>query len=282
MASWVIGSGADWLKGGKYNFTDPAVVKAVDNWRQSVGYAPKGTNSATARQLFVDGKVAFLRDGPWVWGAVEKASAENKPNLRITGPAVPGDAGRREQQPAPRGEDRSGEEGGRVELHPDGGVARVAAQVRADRLAGAAQGRGDRGRHRREAAAQGRQRRGGEGAQPVPRGAGGARELQRLRHAGHQGRDEDDLDAGADGEGAGGSAGGAGAAGPSEVGEWMPCGSGFSRTMFVRLKPDPQGLRHGESHAEIRRAAARLAAADCRRSRRSRCSSRGRSTSSCR
>jgi multiple sugar transport system substrate-binding protein len=49
MASWVIGSGADWLKGGRYNFTDPDVVKAVDGWRQSVGYAPKGTNSATAR-----------------------------------------------------------------------------------------------------------------------------------------------------------------------------------------------------------------------------------------
>lgn len=95
MASWVIGSGADWLKGGRYNFTDPAVVKAVDNWRQSVSYAPKGTNSATARQLFVDGKVAFLRDGPWVWGAVEKASAENRPNLRIAGlpfPVTPGGA----------------------------------------------------------------------------------------------------------------------------------------------------------------------------------------------
>jgi multiple sugar transport system substrate-binding protein len=95
MASWVIGSGADWLKGGKYNFTDPAVVKAVDGWRQSVSYAPKGTNSATARQLFIDGKVAFLRDGPWVWGAVEKAGADVKPNLKIAGlpfPVTPGGA----------------------------------------------------------------------------------------------------------------------------------------------------------------------------------------------
>jgi multiple sugar transport system substrate-binding protein len=83
MASWVIGSGADWLKGGRYNFTDPAVVKAIEGWRQSIAYAPKGTNSATARQLFIDGKVTFLRDGPWVWGAVAKAPAEVKPNLRI-------------------------------------------------------------------------------------------------------------------------------------------------------------------------------------------------------
>jgi multiple sugar transport system substrate-binding protein len=83
MASWVIGSGADWLKGGKYNFTDPAVVKAVDGWRQSIAFAPKGTNSATARQLFLDGKVAFLRDGPWVFGALDKAPAEVRPNLKI-------------------------------------------------------------------------------------------------------------------------------------------------------------------------------------------------------
>jgi multiple sugar transport system substrate-binding protein len=83
VASFVIGEGADWLKGGKYNFTDPAVVKAVDQWRQATGYAPKGTNSATARQLFIDGKVTFLRDGPWVWGALAKAPADVRPNLKI-------------------------------------------------------------------------------------------------------------------------------------------------------------------------------------------------------
>ena len=83
MASWVVGSGADWLKGGRYNFTDPAVVKAVEGWRQSIAFAPKGTNSATARQLFIDGKVTFLRDGPWVWGALAKAPADVKPHLRI-------------------------------------------------------------------------------------------------------------------------------------------------------------------------------------------------------
>jgi multiple sugar transport system substrate-binding protein len=95
MATWVIGSGADWLKGGKYNFTDPAVVKAIDDWRTSVSYAPKGTNSATARQLFIDGKTAFLRDGPWVWGALAKAPAETRPQLKVTGlpfPVEPGGA----------------------------------------------------------------------------------------------------------------------------------------------------------------------------------------------
>jgi multiple sugar transport system substrate-binding protein len=95
MASWVISSGAEWLKGGKYNFTDPAVVKAIDGWRQSLAYAPKGTNSATARQLFIDGKVTFLRDGPWVWGALAQAPADVRPHLKIGAlpfPVTPGGA----------------------------------------------------------------------------------------------------------------------------------------------------------------------------------------------
>jgi multiple sugar transport system substrate-binding protein len=54
-----------------------------------------GTNSATARQLFIDGKVAFLRDGPWVWGALAKSPADVRPNLRIGAlpfPVTPGGA----------------------------------------------------------------------------------------------------------------------------------------------------------------------------------------------
>ena len=141
MASWVIGSGADWLKGGKYNFTDPAVVKAVDNWRQSIAYAPKGTNSATARQLFIDGKVDVPARRPVGVGRAREVAGRRAAEPEDRRAAVPGDAGRREQLAASRGEDRREEEGGRVELHPDGRVARVAEQVRADRIAGAAQGR---------------------------------------------------------------------------------------------------------------------------------------------
>ena len=46
-------------------------------------------------ELFIDGKTAFLRDGPWVWGAVEKAPAETKPQLKVAGlpfPVEPGGA----------------------------------------------------------------------------------------------------------------------------------------------------------------------------------------------
>jgi multiple sugar transport system substrate-binding protein len=83
-ATWVLGEKQDWLKGGKYNFTDPGVVAAMDQFRKSLTYAPPGTNSASARQLFIDGKAAFLRDGPWVWATLQKAKPETRPLLKMT------------------------------------------------------------------------------------------------------------------------------------------------------------------------------------------------------
>jgi len=83
-ATWVLGEKQDWLKGNKYNFTDPGVVAAMDQFRKSLTYAPPGTNSAVARQLFMDGKAAFLRDGPWVWATLQKAKPEMRPLLKMT------------------------------------------------------------------------------------------------------------------------------------------------------------------------------------------------------
>jgi len=71
--------GAKLIKDGKYNLTDPAVVKAIENYRTTVGgNAPLGNNSTIARQLFVDGKAAFLIDGPWMYARIE----ETKPEIR--------------------------------------------------------------------------------------------------------------------------------------------------------------------------------------------------------
>ncbi len=82
-ATWVLGQKQDWLKGNKYNFGDPGVVAAMDQFRKSLTFAPPGTNSAVARQLFIDGKAAFLRDGPWVWATLQKAKPEMRPVLKM-------------------------------------------------------------------------------------------------------------------------------------------------------------------------------------------------------
>lgn len=81
--TWVMGQGLDWVRDGKYNFTDPKIVAAVEQYRRSMRSAPPGTNSTTARQLFLDGKAAFLRDGPWIWAFIDKAPAATKASLKV-------------------------------------------------------------------------------------------------------------------------------------------------------------------------------------------------------
>lgn len=77
-------AGTSVIKDGAYNLTSPEVVAAVETYREVVGKnAPLGNNSAVARQLFVDGRTAFLVDGPWVWSWLEGASPEMRPNLHM-------------------------------------------------------------------------------------------------------------------------------------------------------------------------------------------------------
>jgi multiple sugar transport system substrate-binding protein len=82
MQRYIGYAGTSVVKDGKYNLASPEVVAAVETYRNVVGKnAPLGNNSAVARQLFVDGKTAFLVDGPWVWSWLEKATPEMRPNL---------------------------------------------------------------------------------------------------------------------------------------------------------------------------------------------------------
>lgn len=69
---------------GNYNLTDPGVVAAIENYRETVGEnAPLGNNSTIARQLFTDGRTAFLIDGPWMYANFENASGDVRPNLEM-------------------------------------------------------------------------------------------------------------------------------------------------------------------------------------------------------
>ena len=83
VGTWVTGEGASFFKANQYNFTDPAVIRAVDKFRAAVKNAPKGTSSEQARQLFVDGKIAMLRDGPWVNAQLKKAPEATRGALKM-------------------------------------------------------------------------------------------------------------------------------------------------------------------------------------------------------
>jgi multiple sugar transport system substrate-binding protein len=82
-ASWATGEGVSFYKNGQYNFTDPAVVASIDRFRQAVKNAPKGVSTESARQLFIDGKIAMMRDGPWFTASLKNASDPVRSHLKV-------------------------------------------------------------------------------------------------------------------------------------------------------------------------------------------------------
>ena len=85
LGTWVTGEKASFFSAdGDYAMTNPELIKVVDQFREAMTYAPPGVTSETGRQLFIDGKGAFLRDGPFVWSTVQKAKEDIRPHLKMT------------------------------------------------------------------------------------------------------------------------------------------------------------------------------------------------------
>jgi len=82
-ASWATAEGASLYKKGDYNFTDPKVVQAIDHLRIALRHAPSGVSTESARQLFLDGKIAMFRDGPWIAPLLKKVRPENRPFMKM-------------------------------------------------------------------------------------------------------------------------------------------------------------------------------------------------------
>ena len=79
VGTWVTGEGATFFKGNQYNFTDPAVIRAVDKFRAAVKNAPKGVTSEQARNTgfepFRAGAVALFVALLTAWAMVAARTA---------------------------------------------------------------------------------------------------------------------------------------------------------------------------------------------------------------
>lgn len=82
-ASWATGEGVSFYRDGNYAFNDAGVVQAIDHLRVALHHAPRGLSTESARQLFIDGKIAMFRDGPWIAPLLNKAPASVRPDLKL-------------------------------------------------------------------------------------------------------------------------------------------------------------------------------------------------------
>ena len=86
FANMVVGYGSILVKDGKYNFNDPKLLQAAEDYRTLASFAPKGISSEMMRQMWVDGKVAMFVDGPFVAALIDTADPALKPFLKIARP----------------------------------------------------------------------------------------------------------------------------------------------------------------------------------------------------
>jgi multiple sugar transport system substrate-binding protein len=83
-ATWfVYGAGGAWTHGNDLSFTDETVIKAMDQYRESASYAPKGVPGVQKRTLFFDGKMAMMIEGPFVYSALQAANTSSKPYIKV-------------------------------------------------------------------------------------------------------------------------------------------------------------------------------------------------------
>jgi multiple sugar transport system substrate-binding protein len=86
FANFVTGYGSSLVKDGKYNFNDPKLLQAAEDYRFVSSYAPKGISTEMMRQMYIDGKIAMFVDGPFVAALIDTADPALKPFLKLVKP----------------------------------------------------------------------------------------------------------------------------------------------------------------------------------------------------
>ncbi len=89
---WVLGFGSDWAQADATpSANDPKTVEAI-TWQMKMidsGAVPVGMATLDARNLFKDGKAAFMIDGPWVMTLVKTENPDLYPSIGYAAPPTP-------------------------------------------------------------------------------------------------------------------------------------------------------------------------------------------------
>ena len=91
VIAYVLDAGGYWTDSeGKIAVKMPGVVEGIRRWKmiQKEGLTPLDLESGGIRQLFIEGRIAMLMDGPWIWGIMQKAQPQIKKHLRLVKPPI--------------------------------------------------------------------------------------------------------------------------------------------------------------------------------------------------
>lgn len=86
LLNFVLDSGAYWTDAnGKVTIDTPQMANAFQKWKTllSENLTPRGMKINDVRQLFNEGKIAMIIEGPWMWGVSRKAAPEVLASIKV-------------------------------------------------------------------------------------------------------------------------------------------------------------------------------------------------------
>ena len=81
----VVGAGGNFAKDGKPTVNTPEVVQATQNWKALVdsGVSPMGVKQGTLREMFWNGQIAMINDGPWMMASIRNNNPKQFDNTGV-------------------------------------------------------------------------------------------------------------------------------------------------------------------------------------------------------
>ncbi|TQM13520.1 ABC transporter substrate-binding protein [Pseudonocardia kunmingensis] len=90
MTAFVVGNGGAWSQpDGRISTDDPAVLEGMRQYRDLVATAPPGIQSQQRNELFFNGQIAMVIDGPFLLSEVQGAPEEVRQHLEVAAPPFP-------------------------------------------------------------------------------------------------------------------------------------------------------------------------------------------------
>ncbi|XP_035829648.1 putative binding protein BAB2_0491 [Aplysia californica] len=86
LLNFVLDSGAYWTdSSGKVTIDTPQMAEAFGKWKTLLreNLTPRGMKINDVRQLFNEGKVAMIIEGPWMWGVSRNAAPDVLSNIKV-------------------------------------------------------------------------------------------------------------------------------------------------------------------------------------------------------
>jgi multiple sugar transport system substrate-binding protein len=82
-SSHVVGFGGDWAADGKFDITSPDTLAGLENFRDVAAFSPQGIDSAQKRELFLQGKIAMMLDGPFIIPTLADAAPDVAGHVKV-------------------------------------------------------------------------------------------------------------------------------------------------------------------------------------------------------